>query len=134
MELIDRAQLIIQDRVEKMIAEGTADQIALTFAQKGIQGVCEDETACAIAVYLMGELVTELGADLARLVYVEVPGGESMHHILVHEEDSSQMVNFSRRVDFPEDSPLGPFAYRFDRRNYPDLIKEDCDGSGCSAA
>jgi hypothetical protein len=120
MELIDRAQLVVQDRVEKMIAEGTAEQLALTFTGMGIQAICGNPNRCAIAVYLMGELTAELGEEASKL-YLAVPGGEAMDHVDV----CCSHDHISRRTRFPSFGPLGDFASRFDREAYPALIEPD---------
>lgn len=124
MELIDRAQLVVQDRVEKMIAEGTAEQIALTFTERGIKAICGKPELCAIAVYLVGELVAELGEE-AGTVHVSVPGGERMSRIDLFTNTTDNHDAHHRQVNFSSSSPLGAFAYRFDREDFPALIEAD---------
>lgn len=127
MTLLDRAHLIVADRVEKMIAEGTADQIALKFQEKGIKAVCHSPTRCAIAVYLQQELDAELGVHLNLLV--DVPGGAEMDIIMVCEVEPVEYTTErgqwprrdSRAVWFTK-GILGKFADNFDYKRYPELV------------
>lgn len=129
MELIDRAQLVVQDRVEKMIAEGTAEQLALTFTERGILAICGKPELCAIAVYLMGELAGELGEEASN-IHVNVPGGKGMNRIDLFAFAANHDPHH-RRVHFSSSSPLGEFAYRFDQEEFPALIEPDSlEGSG----
>lgn len=121
--LLDRAQLVVADRVEKMIAEGSADQIALKFAEKGIKAACHSPTACAIAVYLLAELDAELGA--CHNILVDVPGGTEMDDITLYGlmPGSSWRRGDAREVAF-ERGVLGQFAHNFDYHAYPELERK----------
>lgn len=121
MELIDEAVLVVEDRVQKLIAEGSTEQIALKFIQRGIKADCGNAEACAIAVYLLEELNKELPPD--SLIVVSVPGGVGMDYIEVF----AGRRRDRRTVHFPETSPLGSFAELFDNAEWPELIMEAQD-------
>lgn len=121
LTLIDRAQLIVADRVEKMIAEGTADQIALKFQEKGIKAVCANPRRCAIAVYLQRELDAELGTG--HSIFVSVPGGVDMMAIDIYQEGRNRLVQDGDREVTFEKGALAEFAVNFDDRLYPELIR-----------
>jgi hypothetical protein len=113
VELIDRAKLVVEDRVQKLITEGTADAIALKFIELGIKAVCGNPQRCAIAVYLNRELTIELGADHG--FYVSVPGGYEMTDIELRDGEAQlELTTFSVGV-------LGRFAEKFDDGHYREL-------------
>lgn len=114
MGLIDRAKLVVEDRVQKLITEGTADAIALKFTDLGIRGACGNPRTCAIAVYLERELDAELGPGHGT--YVEVPGGYEMTDIELRDTEQPRL----ERIKFTA-GVLGQFTEKFDDGRYREL-------------
>lgn len=113
--ILERAKIVIKDRVDKLITEGTADAIAQRFIDQGIKAECGEPEQCAIAVYLMRELDVELGVQHG--VQVGVPGGRDMDYVYVYRSGQvpiTDPVKFSAGV-------LGEFTEKFDTGKYKEL-------------
>lgn len=117
--ILERAKIVVKDRVEKLITEGTANAIAQRFIDQGIKADCGEPEMCAIAVYLMRELDTELGDQHG--MHVGVPGGHDMDYIYVYRNGH---VTEDSPVYFPS-GVLGDFTEKFDGGGYPELERND---------
>lgn len=121
MELIDRALLIVEEQVGKLVAEGSVEQLAQRFIAQGMKAQCANPRHCAIAVHMMLALDKELGAGHGLTVYV--PGGTGMTEIAVGKE--WPMRDNDEWQDWPAASfapgILGEFAYSFDLHEYTEL-------------
>lgn len=106
----------IPDVLDKLVAQGSPDQIALFLEQQGIKAIPSIGDRCAIADYVRGETglsVTVTPNSTVRLLSAET--GE----VVVVAIDGWVKVGLSA-VRLP--SVLSELAIKFDKREYPNLI------------
>lgn len=136
MDVIEQAVLIIEERLGKYVAEGSADAIARRLEAQNIQAVCGNAGRCAIAEDLMDALTAELGAHGLE---VEVSGTD---HVMIRRNDSqpSTPVRYMDRLyywglnyeewlrearAYYSTNPINEFIRRFDNKEYPKLVLSD---------
>lgn len=122
-EQLKRATLAVRDRVEKLSTAGAADLIALELEARGVQALCENPYACAIAVDL-NRALRESGTRRWE-VYV---GGNGTVEIqdAVNYTPTAQVTYSDDEVDLAGwVHPLNAFISKFDCKDYPNLILKE---------
>lgn len=116
-EYSDRVQLLefATERIEKLEALGSPDQIADHLAELELQAVCCRPTECAIAVHLINELEAEGLEELAKYVVVNIGYNNDAWR--------PAFISVAGMYSDPIDAPnVAMFARRFDRLQYPELV------------
>jgi hypothetical protein len=116
-EFNDRTQLLefATERIGKLEALGSPDQIADHLVELELQAVCCRPTECAIAMYLINELEAEGLEHLIKYVVVNIGyNNDAWRPAFI-----SVAGMYSQPIDAPN---VATFARGFDRLHYPELV------------
>jgi hypothetical protein len=105
----------IPEALNKLVAQGSPDQIALFLEQQGIQAIPSCSDRCAIADYVVATTGITVGVTPSLTTTAIDENGERVPHTLVG------WVR-ARTGGFPLPEVLSDLAKKFDRREYPNLI------------
>jgi hypothetical protein len=113
------ALTVVQEQLNKLAVEGSADAIALALEAQHVRALCGNANQCAIAVSMLGVLDKEFGSAHTLSVAVRVHGAVDVY------EAGNGDLNLLGRVrvqDEGQEQQLAKFISRFDCEKYPMLI------------
>lgn len=125
LTLMEQAQLVVGNRLDKLESEGSADAIALALEGQMIRAHCGEPSLCAVALYLTLALNDELGLDHG--LEIEVAASD---RIGILETDAYNQVTDRVHVVYDKDGDdvehvINQFIIKFDQKKYPNLISSE---------
>lgn len=133
MDVIEQAALIVEERLGKYTAEGSADAIARMLEARDVKAVCGNAARCAIAQDLLNAITAELGENDLE---VAVTGTDRVA-IMEHSTTRATQVQYMTKLlyvgaDWDDwmcearayyaTNPINEFVQRFDNGEYSKLI------------